>query len=453
MRSTTSWFRASLGTQKDAKHIISINFSFHAQSVKKCHKLLWDILPSSRELQKYNKCKPSFSFLQKKLNKMSPITTVDDVGFLGAGLGTGGEVELSIDNEVGVIAESATKTEAEDSEKQKEGEVPPPPRAVIHDLDSMKDAVWFLFPDRSERLSRFWLLLILAAIIATSGVIGDSPATVIGAMIVAPLMTPILGMMLSIVLTDGPNFRFSLFMVVAGVSSCILVGVIYGLISTDEIYAKENNSQVASRVSPKIPDLLGALATGAVGSISLVRKDIAGALPGVAISISLVPPLCVCGLTMSAGEFQDSAGAILLFFCNLMSIQVTGVVVMYIYGVQKMAQRPRAQLQRNVFLILLLMLGAIAVPLGVTSFRVAKERNTETCVREFVGNWAEPQGWRTSIVVARSRGNLIDATVLVSGSPPFPDESDLDEGKALKKACPDLDSVAISFVPVSTFTF
>jgi uncharacterized hydrophobic protein (TIGR00271 family) len=372
----------------------------------------------------------------------------------------------SIDEEKNETTATATATatavqpipdpEAINNEKTTVGDsrVIPTPDGVIVDLDSMKDAVYFLFPDRKERLSRFWILLVLAAIIATSGIIGDSPATVIGAMIVAPLMTPILGLMLSIVLLDGPNFRFSLFLVIAGVACCVLVGLIYGFIAKSEVYDKQNNSQVAARVSPKLTDLLGALATGCVGAISLVRKDIAGAVPGVAISISLVPPLCVVGLTMAAGEFVDAAGAILLFTCNLMSIQVTGIVIMYLYNVHKMARRHKARMQRTVFFVLVLLLCAIALPLGVTTRRVARERSMETCVRNTVESWAAPYGWLPTIVLARSRGGHLSAIVEVAGEPPFPDEGDIQEGsERLKAACPELDSAAVTFIPYSVFSY
>ena len=129
----------------------------------------------------------------------------------------------------------------------------------------------------------------LAAIIASAGVVvADSTATVIGAMIVAPLMTPIQGTMLSVVLADRRNLVRSVSLVVAGAAAAIVVGWLVGLLVVNDVVA-ETNSQVAGRVHPALIDLLAALATGAVGSIALVRRDISDTLPGVAIAISLVP--------------------------------------------------------------------------------------------------------------------------------------------------------------------
>jgi uncharacterized hydrophobic protein (TIGR00271 family) len=151
-----------------------------------------------------------------------------------------------------------------------------------------------------------------------------STATVIEAMIVAPLMAQILGTMLAVVLADGPNFLFSLFLVFSGVAITIFVGFICGCVVDQDSIFGENNSQVSGRVSPKITDLAGALATGAVGSIALVRKDIAPALPGVAIAISLVPPLSVVGLMLATGDVDDAMGALLLFATNFTSILIMG---------------------------------------------------------------------------------------------------------------------------------
>jgi len=323
----------------------------------------------------------------------------------------------------------------------------------ICDLDSMKDSVWFLFPDRNRRLSQFWLLIILASVIATAGVANDSTATVIGAMIVAPLMTPILGTMLAIVLTDTPNFWFSLLHVLAGAGSAILVGYLYGLGLDDDTISKENNINVAGRVEPKINDLISALATGAVGTIALVRRDIAGSLPGVAIAISLVPPLCVVGLTLSSGDGEDAAGALLLFCTNFASIMVVGVAVMHFYRITLMARRRRARYRSTAILVFVLLLGVVAVPLTFTSINISKKNDIENCLQDEINQrFAEAQiGWFVSIVVARAKGGNFgqnfDARVTVVGEPPFPTADEIRPDNNLKELC-DVDAISVFFVPV-----
>jgi len=91
------------------------------------------------------------------------------------------------------------------------------------DIARMRDQLFFEGPHRQRRISRFWMLLVLSAVIAGAGVVGDSTATVIGAMIVAPLMTPILGVVLAVVLADRANLARSLLMVVAGAATVVAV--------------------------------------------------------------------------------------------------------------------------------------------------------------------------------------------------------------------------------------
>src|SRR5271165_2001316 len=98
------------------------------------------------------------------------------------------------------------------------------------DIQRMRDQLFFEGPERGHRLSRYGLLLPLSAVIASAGVVSDSTATVIGAMIVAPLMTPILGIVLAVVLTDGANLRRCLLLVITGATAVVAVGWLLGLL-------------------------------------------------------------------------------------------------------------------------------------------------------------------------------------------------------------------------------
>jgi len=163
------------------------------------------------------------------------------------------------------------------------------PSVTAADLARMRDQLVFDGDEAARKLSRFWVLLVLAAVIASAGVVGDSVAMVIGAMIVAPLMTPILGTVLSVVTGDSVNLAWSLGLVVAGAVTVVGIGWLFGQNVPGPVVA-DTNSQVAGRVHPQLIDLIAALATGAVGSFALVRSDVSDTLPGVAIASSLVPP-------------------------------------------------------------------------------------------------------------------------------------------------------------------
>lgn len=178
------------------------------------------------------------------------------------------------------------------------------PARFNSDLE-MRQSVFFDGPTASQKYSRFWLLLVLAAVIASAGVVADSTATVIGAMIVAPLMTPILGTMLATVLGDRDNLIRSLLLVIGGAAAAIAIGFLVGVVVVPEVLA-ETNTQVAGRVSPGLIDLLAALGTGVVGSVALVRKDISDTLPGVAIALAL-SSLAVVVRTIVENGVHDAA--------------------------------------------------------------------------------------------------------------------------------------------------
>jgi uncharacterized hydrophobic protein (TIGR00271 family) len=181
-------------------------------------------------------------------------------------------------------------------------------RVSREDLARMRDQVLFDGPEARRKLSQFWVLLVLSAVVASAGIVLDSTATVIGAMIVAPLMTPILGTVLATVSADSRNLLRSLALVVSGAVVVVAVAFLVALLVPVAVIAA-TNTQVARRVHPQLFDLLAALATGLVGSFALVRSDVSATLPGVAIAISLVPPLAVVGMTLESGGGGAAGGA------------------------------------------------------------------------------------------------------------------------------------------------
>jgi uncharacterized hydrophobic protein (TIGR00271 family) len=279
------------------------------------------------------------------------------------------------------------------------------------DITRMRDQLFFEGPERSRRLSRYWLLLPLSAVIASAGVVSDSTATVIGAMIVAPLMTPILGIVLAVVLADGVNLRRCVLLVVGGAAAVVGIGWLLGLFVPYPIVAA-TNSQVASRVTPRIVDLVAALATGAVGSVALARSDISDTLPGVAIAISLVPPLAVVGLTLESGAPRQSLAALVLFTTNVAAILASGIVVMGLYRVHRLfGQGAAAGFHRGgAVAIIACLLLVVIVPLWINSERIDKTTVRETEVQAVAEHWASDAGWSVVGVTATGGQVLVEAT-------------------------------------------
>lgn len=295
---------------------------------------------------------------------------------------------------------------------------------TTQDIDRMREKLYVTSGvDRGRKMSAFWVLLILAAVIASAGVVADSTATVIGAMIVAPLMTPILGTALALVLAERRDLLHSMGLVLAGAATVVAIGYLIGALHATDVLA-ETNSQVAGRVSPKLIDLTAALATGVVGAFALVRSDISDALPGVAIAISLVPPLAVVGLTLESGSPSQASGALLLFATNVAAIIATGTIVLLVFRVRHVlaeAGQRVEKLSKRTVAVVVATVAIVAIPLAWGSVIAALEQSVVRKAQPVAEKWAEQEGWIITEVAFRQGALRIEAL----GSPPEADADDL----------------------------
>ena len=320
------------------------------------------------------------------------------------------------------------------------------PSIARQDLTYMRDAVFIEGPESARRLSRFWMLMLLSSVIAGAGVVSDSTATVIGAMIVAPLMVPIQGIMLAAVLGDRRNLLRSVGLVVAGALAAVAIGWLLGVIVPGPVDA-QTNAQVAARVSPTLIDLLAALATGAVGSVALIRRDISDTLPGVAIAISLVPPLAVVGLTLQAHQWGQAGGAVLLFATNVAAILGVGTVIMALYRVHRMTPQygtaaVRSHYRRNAVVVIAALAVIVVVPLTTASVDIAHQTNSELAVTAAATEWAAGTGWTLESVTTGNSGHTV---ALFAGAPPYPGTAGLRQDLVRHGVAPA--TVQAQFVP------
>ena len=294
------------------------------------------------------------------------------------------------------------------------------------DIGRITGRLFLTVGDRHRNLTGFWTLLVLAGVIAAAGVVADSVATVIGAMIVAPLMTPILGTALALVLADRRQLGTNIALVLAATVVVVGIGFAVGLTAQLELVAA-TNSQVAGRVSPRLIDLMAAVATGMVGAFALVRSDVSDTLPGVAIAISLVPPLSVVGLTLESGAPAEAAGALLLFGTNVAAIIATGTCVMLVAGVRDAATAAGVavgRLRGRSLVAVAASLVLVAVPLAAGSYRVVRDERLVSRAEPVADAWAGASRWRVSEVFLR--GSVLH--VVVIGDPPRPMTADLRAG-------------------------
>ncbi len=285
------------------------------------------------------------------------------------------------------------------------------------DIERIADKTLLSYGRNSgAKQSAFWVLLALSAVIATAGVMNDSDATVIGAMIVAPLMTPILGVAFAIVMADRRRAWRSMLVVAGG--ALLVIAVAYGFGLTDTLDSiTTGNGQVAGRVNPKMIDLIAAIATGLVGAFALVRADVSDTLPGVAIAISLVPPLAVVGLTLEEGKADEAAGALLLFGTNVTAIIFTATLLLLVYKVRDAAAAagyPIGQFKGRSLGLVALAVAVIAIPLAVGTQKVVRETYARVQITPIANEWAEENGWE----VERIDVDASTVTVTAVGRPP-----------------------------------
>lgn len=270
-------------------------------------------------------------------------------------------------------------------------------RVEVDDIRRISDRTLLYFgSDVRAKLSRFWILLTLSGVIAAAGIWADSPATVIGAMIIAPLMTPILGIAFSLVISDRWHLLRSLLTLLGGALLIIAIGFFFGLFEPLETIA-EDNSQVSSRVRPRLVDLVAALATGAVGMFAMVRSDVSDTLPGVAISISLVPPLAVAGLTLEEGRTDEALGALLLFMTNVSAMLMTATLGLWLYKLRETAieaGREVGEPLRKSVVVVIGIVVLVTIPLAYTSRQLYLDTNVKFNAAPLAEAWAESNGWK-----------------------------------------------------------
>ncbi|MFN2247949.1 MAG: TIGR00341 family protein [Candidatus Promineifilaceae bacterium] len=293
-------------------------------------------------------------------------------------------------------------------------------RFTRDDVTKFEQKLFFEGPRSRPYLERFFTLLILATIIATAGVLGDSTATVIGAMIIAPLMTPIMATTTGIITGNMTRALNRFLLVVGGVFVVIALSMVMGALYQGVI-SFSDNSQITSRISPRMIDLVAALASGAAGAFCLSRDDIADSLPGVAISISLVPPLCVVGISISAGQWSAAGGAFLLFMTNFLAILLAGGAVLAVLCLNSAAlNQVKGTARRNTYAVILLAVLLVSIPLIVTGRQITQQAITEIVSRHVAEEWASGSGYHVRQV--QSTGNSLYIAVLGSGDSPSTDE-------------------------------
>lgn len=275
---------------------------------------------------------------------------------------------------------------------------------------------------RSERVSLFgeiqekarWsfdfgALMILATAIAGLGLLSNSGAVVIGAMLVAPLMMPLLGGGLALVQGNWPLWKRCQTAVIFGFLSALVIGVLLGVVAN--LLDMPMTDQLAARGEPTILDLGVAFVSGIAASYCLARPKLSGALAGVAIAAALVPPIATTGISLALGAYQVTMGSSLLFGTNVVAI-VLGAAVSFFFAGIRGRESASGVWAKRIFIVFALLMAGLLVPLSsILVSRIAGPRDLEL-VMDSVAELAE----ETVRVVQVRRGGYEGGVLLLEVS-------------------------------------
>lgn len=222
-----------------------------------------------------------------------------------------------------------------------------------------------------------YIVLILGScLIATLGLLSNSAAVIIGAMIVAPLMLPIRGLAFGALEGNILLFRKAATSIITGTLLATFLALLVGLL----VRFPEFGSEVIARSRPTLLDLGIAIAAGGISGFAKVEPKIAETLAGTAIAVALMPPICVIGLGLSQANFALSLGATLLYLTNLLGITLACMLTFLIAGYTPL-HRARRPLIWTIILTTI-----ITIPLGVSFLQLTRQTRLEASLKRALLN-------------------------------------------------------------------
>ncbi len=185
----------------------------------------------------------------------------------------------------------------------------------------------------------FFLLVVLSVLMATFGLLVDSPSIVIGSMLIAPILSPILSISLGLVMSDGKLLRRSVYTVtkasLIGIASAVLATLVFKSVVGDGL-----TSEIISRTDPSLIYFFVAVVAGFAVSYTLAKPDLSETLPGIAVAVALIPPLSVIGIGIAKLDGDVISGSLILYLMNIIGIVFASLVsfaLMNLYGKRRIA--------------------------------------------------------------------------------------------------------------------
>jgi uncharacterized hydrophobic protein (TIGR00271 family) len=243
------------------------------------------------------------------------------------------------------------------------------------DQDELKE-IFTVLKDNSRSTESYLVLMILATLLATIGLFANSAPVIIGAMILAPLMAPIISLSMGVVRQNGQLVTMSSKTLFIGVSVALLFGTLLTLI----IPLQTINHEIGARLSPTILDLGVAIISGIAGAYANARSEVIKSLAGVAIAVALVPPLAVSGLGIGWLDWQVFSGAFLLFTTNLVGMVLAASMTFLVMGFSPFHIAKKGMILSTLFVLV------VSIPLVLAFTTMVEEQRIVHTL----------EGWKTN---------------------------------------------------------
>ncbi|MBN2087501.1 TIGR00341 family protein [Candidatus Peregrinibacteria bacterium] len=226
----------------------------------------------------------------------------------------------------------------------------------------------------------YWSQLVISIIIATFGLLQNSVAVIIGAMLIAPLLNPIKGLAFGITTGQHNYFWKAARMLILSVIVAIFTASFFSYI----VPLKIETTEILARTAPNLLDLLIAIASGTIAILSLYFKKLSENLSGVAMAAAILPPLAVVGIELSLGNMLLAGSSFFLFATNLFAILAVGVVIFLFYGFFP-SQKDTKQRSIRITAVLFLFLISISFPLYSSLTKIGEKISLEKQANTIVG--------------------------------------------------------------------
>ena len=262
--------------------------------------------------------------------------------------------------------------------------------------------------DAGHLAPRYAFMIVMSCGIATLGLLQNSAAVIIGAMLISPLMGPIIGLGMGLATFDLRSIRESLLTLLVGIGLALAIAILIVAMSP----LKEATSEILARTEPTFFDLLVAVFSGLAGAYATVTRK-GEAIVGVAIATALMPPLAVVGYGIAVLNWNIAGGAAFLFMTNLLAIALSVTIVARLYGFGRSDSPKQTAWQAG---LIVACFALLSVPLVLALKRIALQSQTEVAVRSALEGAASDAGGRVSALRVDNGkdGVSVDAVVMLS---------------------------------------